>query len=222
MDGSESSRIAAPASGRGIPRRKVAITVGVWAALVAGALGAAAALDTTPAPRPPASVAPKGLPPLFLYLDRELPAEVTKLPDVATQVQRLQELATTTDSPARWVELGVVAQRIGDLGSAQLAFERALFRDPGRLDAQLGLIMNDGATGPQGLERAATALTALAPRYPKSQLVAFNTGMIGIYRSDRVVIATAFPRALSLGPTTPLGKLALRFSGAGTKAPDNP
>jgi hypothetical protein len=222
MDGSESSRIAAPASGRGIPRRKVAITVGVWAALVAGALGAAAALDTTPAPRPPASVAPKGLPPLFLYLDRELPAEVTKLPDVATQVQRLQELATTTDSPARWVELGVVAQRIGDLGSAQLAFERALFRDPGRLDAQLGLIMNDGATGPQGLERAATALAALAPRYPKSQLVAFNTGMIGIYRSDRVVIATAFPRALSLGPTTPLGKLALRFSGAGTKAPDNP
>jgi hypothetical protein len=222
MDGSESSRIAAPVSGRGIPRRKLAITIGVWAALVAGALGAAAALDTTPAPRPPASVAPKGLPPLFLYLDRDLPAEVTKLKDVPAQIQRLQDLATTTDAPALWVELGAVAQRIGDLGSARLAFERALLRESGRLDAQIGLIMNDGATGTQGLARAATALAALAPRYPKSQLLAFNTGMIAVYRSDRVVIATAFAQAASLGPTTPLGKLARRFSGVGTKASANP
>ena len=215
MDGSESSRIAPPASGRGIPRRKVAIMVGLWAALVAGALAAAAALDTTPAPPPPASVAPRGLPALFLYLDRALPTEVTKLQDVTAQVRRLQELATTTDAPARWVELGAVAQRIGDLGSAQLAFERALLVMPGRLDAQVGLVMNDGATGPVGLDRAATALAALAPRYPKSQLLAFNTGMIAVYRADRTAIAGAFGRAVSLGPTTPLGILAHRFGGAG-------
>ena len=222
MDGSDSIRNATPASGRGIPRRKVAVTVGVWAALVAGALGAAAALDTTPAPPPPASVAPQGLPPLFLYLDRELPAEVTKLQDVASQVQRMQELATTTDAPARWVELGAVAQRIGDLGSAQLAFERALLGAQGRLDAQIGLIMNEGATGPEGLDRAATALAALAPRYPKSQLLAFNTGMIAVYRADRAVIATAFARTVSLGPTTPLGILARRLGGVATKPSANP
>jgi hypothetical protein len=222
MDGSESIRIATPASGRGIPRRKLAITVGVWAALVAAALGVAAALDTTPAPPPPASVAPQGLPPLFLYLDRALPAEVTKLQDVASQVQRMQELATTTDAPARWVELGAVAQRVGDLGAAKLAFERALLGEPGRLDAEIGLAINDGATGPQGLDRAAATLGALAPRYPKSQLLAFNTGMIAVYRADRAGIATAFARAVSLGPTTPLGKLARRFGGTGTKSPAKP
>ncbi len=222
MDGSESIRIATPASGRGVPRRKLAITVGVWAALVAGALGAAAALDTTPAPRAPESVAPQGLPPLFLYLDRALPAEVTKLQDVTSQVQRLQELATTTNAPARWVELGAVAQRIGDLGSAELAFERALLGAPGRLDAEIGLAMNDGATGPQGLDRAATALAALAPRHPKSQLLAFNTGMIAVYRADRVGIVSAFARAVSLGPTTALGKLARRFGGPGTESSPKP
>ena len=225
MDGSESIRIATPASVRGVPRRKLAITVGVWAVLVAGALGAAAALDTTPAPPappPPESVAPQGLPPLFLYLDRALPAELTKLQDVTSQVQRLQELATTTDAPARWVELGAVAQRLGDLGSAELAFERALLTAPGRLDAEIGLAMNDGATGPQGLDRAATVLAALAPRYPKSQLLAFNTGMIAVYRADRVGIATAFARAVSLGPTTPLGELARRFGGPGTKSSAKP
>lgn len=222
MDGSESSRIAPPARGRRIPRRKVAVTVGVWAVLVAGALGAAAALDTTPAPPSPTSTAPKGLPPLFLFLDRALPAEVTNLPDVASQVERLQALATAGDDPARWVELGAVAQRIGDLGSAQLAFERALLVAPGRLDAQVGLVINDGASGPEGLARAAAALTALAPRYPTSQLLAFNTGMIAVYRTDRPVIERAFGRAVALGPTTPLGILARRFGGAGAKPPGNP
>lgn len=222
MDGSESSRIAAPALGQRIPRRKVAITIGVWAALVAGALGAAAALDTPPAPPPPASVAPEGLPPLFLYLDRALPTEVTKLADGASQVSRLEELATTTDEPARWVELGAVAQRVGDLGSAKLAFERALTVSPGRLDARVGLVMNDGATGPEGLARAAAALQALAPGFPTSQLLAFNTGMIAVYRADRPVIASAFSRAASLGPTTPLGVLARRFGAAGAPPPPGP
>ena len=224
MDGSESSRIAAPAPGQRIPRRKVAITVGVWAALVVGALGVAAALDTPPAQPspPPVSVAPEGLPPLFLYLDGTLPAEVTKLADAASQVARLQELATTTDEPARWVELGAVAQRVGDLGSAKLAFERALIVSPGRLDAQVGLAMNEGAAGGEGLARAAAALEALAPRFPKSQLLAFNTGMIAVYRADRPLITDAFRRAVSLGPTTRLGVLARRFGGAGATPPASP
>ncbi len=222
MDGSESIRIQAPAPAPRIPRRKVMIGVGAWAALVAGALGAAAALDTPPDPLPPVSVAPKGLPPLFLYLDRALPAEVTRGADAVVQIERLQGLATSTDNPARWVELGVVAQRIGQLGSAKLAFQRALVVDAGRLDAQVGLAMTDGAAGPEGLARAATALAALVPRFPESQLLAFNTAMIAVYRTDTPVIAREFGRAVRLGPTTPLGVLARRFAGAGAGPTANP
>ena len=222
MDGSESIRIQAPAPGPRIPRRKVMISVGVWAALVAGALGAAAVLDTPPDPPPPVSVAPKGLPPLFLYLDRSLPADVTRRPDLASQIERLQELATSTDNPARWVELGVVAQRLGDLGSAKLAFQRALVVDADRLDAQVGLAMTEGATGTKGLARAATALAALLPRFPKSQLLAFNTAMIAVYRTDTPVISREFGRAVALGPATPLGVLARRFAGADAGVTANP
>ncbi len=222
MDGSESIRIAAPQPGPPRLRRKVAITIGVWAALVAGALGAAAALDTPPDPPPPESVAPKGLPPLFLYLDRSLPADVTQRGAVASQIERLQELATSTDNPARWVELGVVAQRVGDLGAAKLAFQRALVVDADRLDAQVGLAMTDGATGPQGLTRAATALAALVPRFPESQLLAFNTAMVAVYRTDAPTMAREFGRAVALGPTTALGVLARRFAGAGARLTETP
>ena len=212
MDGSESSRIARPGRGPAVPRRKLAVTIAVWAALVAGALGAAAALDTPPT-APLVSVAPEGLPPLFLYLDRDLPPEVTALGTAAAQVERLQELAAAGDAPARWVELGAVAQRVGELSPAKLAFDRALALAPTRLDAHVGLIMNDGATGPDGLARATTALAALAPRFPKSQLLAFNTGIIAVYRADQPAIVAAFSRAVALNPRSPLGILARRFGG---------
>lgn len=215
MDGSESIRIAATAPASGVTRRKVMLVAAVWVAVVAAALGVGAALDTPPEPPPPASVAPEGLPPLFLYLDRSLPADVVNRPDIGAQVERLQELATSTDNPARWVELGVVAQRIGDLGAAKLAFQRALVVDPGRLDAQIGLAMTDGATGPEGLARAATTLADLAATFPTSQLLTFNTAMVAVYRRDAPTIAREFGRAAALGPTTPLGVLARKFAGAG-------
>lgn len=224
VDGSESSRIAAPAPPvtTTLPRRRILVVAGIWALLVAGALGIAAALDSTPAPPPPASVAPEGLPPLFLYLDRPLPNEVTRINDLPAQITRLQELATTTDSPARWVELGAVAQRLGDLQSAKLAFQRALLVDPGRLEAEVGLAINDGATGPDGLARAAATLTALEPRFPKSQLLAFNTGIVAVYRADRPTILEALTRAESLDPNSQLGRLAKRFASAGAPPSANP
>jgi hypothetical protein len=222
MAGDESTTTTTTDKRTGLAWRKVAAIGGIWAVLVAGALGVAAALDSTPAPPPPESVAPEGLPPLFLYLDRPFPAEITKLQDAAAQITKLQELATTSDDPARWVELAAVSQRVGDLGFAKQALDRALALEPGRLDATIGLVMSDGATGPEGLARAAAALAALAPNNEKSQLLAFNTGMVGIYRADRETIASALTRAIALGPETPLGILAKRFSGAGLPSSANP
>lgn len=221
MDGSESTHIAT-APVRRIPGRRLAVITGIWVALVAGAIGIASALDSTPAPPPPASVAPQGLPLLFTYLDRPLPAEVVKQPDLPTQIKTLQQLASTSDDPARWVELGVVAQRVGDLGSAKLAFERALVREPGRLDAQVGLSMTDGATGPEGLRRAASALAALTRANPSSQMLAFNAGIVAAYRSDRDAIATLFGRASALNPTSELGRLAAQLARAQTRTAPTP
>ena len=221
MDGSESTRIT-PGRRPRLTGRRLAAIVAIWAVVVAGAIGIASALDATPAPAPPSSVAPEGLPPLFTYLDRPLPAEVVRQPDLPTQIKTLQGLATTSDDPARWVELGVVAQRVGDLGSAELAFERALVREPGRLDAQVGLIMNDGATGPEGLERAAAALNALVTTNGSSQLLAFNNAIVAVYRSDRQAIATLFDRARALDPNTELGRLASTFGAAQARVTPTP
>ena len=227
MDGSESQRIAAPAApaarpARGRPsfgRKQLAIAAAVWAVLVVAALGIAAALNDDPVRATSESVAPAGLPPLRLYLDRPLPKEVTDLPTLAAQADRLQQLATGTDDPARWVELGTVALRGGDLNTARLVFERALTLDRERLDAQVGLAMVDGATGPEGLGRAAKTLAALESRNPNSQLVVFNVGMIAAYRADRATIDRAFGRASALAPNTPLAALARRLAAAAAGSP---
>lgn len=194
------------------------IAVVVWAALVIAALGIAAALDDEPVRATSTSVAPAGLPPLRLYLDRPLPKEVTDLPTLAAQADRLQALATGSDDPARWVELGTVALRGGDLTTARLVFERALTLDRERVDAQVGLAMVDGATGPDGLARAAKELATLESTNPHSQLVVFNVGIVGAYRADRATIDRAFTRASALAPNTPLGALARRLATAADTA----
>ena len=221
MDGSESQRIAPPAplvaparAGRSFGRKQLAIAAAIWAVLVVAALGVAAALDDEPVRGTSESVAPAGLPPLRLYLDRSLPTEITDLPTLAAQFDRLQQLAAASDDPSRWVELGTAALRAGDLTTARLVFERALTLDRDRVDAQVGLAMVDGATGPEGLTRAAKTLAGLEARNPNSQLVIFNLGMVAAYRSDRATIDRAFTRASALGPNTPLGALARRLAAA--------
>jgi tetratricopeptide (TPR) repeat protein len=224
MDGSESAHIAAPAApaaARRLAGRRLAIVAGVWIALVGSALGVASLLDDEPA-RPRTSIAPQGLPLLRLYLDRDLPAEVLVLPDIGSQVQRLQELAEAGDEPARWVELGAAAQRLGDLESADFSYSRALELDPDRLEAKIGRVMVDGATGPEGLTRAAEALTEIVRANPRSQVAAFNEAIVAVYRSDRGGAARGFARAEALGPRSPLGILARRFSGAATGSTGSP
>jgi tetratricopeptide (TPR) repeat protein len=230
MDGSESQHVASPAVPVGAPtrprrsfgRKQLAIALAVWAALVVAALGIATALDDEPVRETAESVAPAGLPPLRLYLDRSLPKEITDLATLAAQADRLQELAVGGNDPARWVELGTVALRGGDLNTARLVFERALTLDRDRLDAKVGLAMVDGATGPDGLKRAAKTLTDLEKGNPNSQLTVFNLGMVAAYRADRDTLERAFTRAVALGPNTPLGALARQLVAAASSASATP
>jgi len=219
VDGSESHRIAAPGvvrtPRRRLSRRNVAVVALVWVAVAGGALGIARTLDHEPA-KPVTLVAapPAGLPVLRLFLDRGLPKEISALTTGAAQAARLQQLASVSGDPALWVDLGAFAQRVGDLTFAQAAFRQALSIDPARLDARVGLLMVDGATGASGLKRAARGLAALEAANPASQLVAFNAGMVAIYREDRAEVRRAFGRAAALGASTSLGKLALRLASA--------
>jgi tetratricopeptide (TPR) repeat protein len=230
MDGSESQHVASPAvpvgaparSRRSVGRKQLVIALAVWAGLVVAALGIAKALDDEPVRATAESVAPAGLPPLRLYLDRSLPKEITDLPTLAAQADRLQELAVGGNDPARWVELGTVALRGGDLNTARLVFERGLTLDRDRLDAKVGLAMVDGATGPDGLKRAAATLDGLAKANPNSQLTVFNLGMVAAYRADRDTFERAFIRAASLGPNTPLGALARQLAAAAGSTPTAP
>lgn len=187
----------------------------VWIALAGGALGIARLLDDEPQ-KPVVLVAhpPKDLPPLRLFLNRDLPPEVRSLTNGAAQAAKLQELATARRDPALWVDLGAFAQRAGDLPFAQAAFREALALDASRVDARVGLLMVDGATGAEGLARAADGLADLQAAHPTSQLVAFNTGMVAVYRGRRDDLVRAFRQAVELGPTTPLGRLARQLAAA--------
>lgn len=219
MDASDSQPVAAPAATRApsgrLSRRSLAIIGAVWIAVAGGALGIAAALDKEPQkPVTLTAAPPQGLPVLRLYLERGLPPEVAKLKTGAAQAARLQQLATAKNDPGLWVDLAAFALRVGDLNFAQAAFQQALTIDPNRLDAKVGLLMVDGATGSKGLGRAAKGLAALETANPTSQMAAFNSGMVGIYRGDRAAARAAFGRAVSLGRATALGKLAQRFTTA--------
>jgi hypothetical protein len=68
--------------------------------------------------------------------------------------------------------------------------------------------MTEGMSGTAGLARANTTLTALAARFPTSQVVMFNLGWLAVYRTDVATIRSAWARTAALGPTTDLGAWA--------------
>lgn len=191
-------------------RRNLLIALGVWIALVAAALGVAAALDTTP--EPVESAIPDGLPPLYLYLDRELPPSVRREKTVRDQLIRLQEIANMDSTAENWTNLGAAYHSVTDLQEASLAYQRALTIEPDRLDARIGVILIDAsASGKPGMDRAGMTMNDLAAAHPRSQLVAFNQAMVATYRSDRPTLVTALDRAVAIDPTTRLGKLAAQL-----------
>lgn len=228
MDGSESQHIAPPkalphaSAGRPI-RRRVLIALAAWIVVAGGALGIAALLTDDPATTPElVARPPEGLPTLRLFLDRELPADIQKLPTGLAQVQALETLASRDSDPARWVELGSIGHAAGDLNLALAAYREALTINPNRLDATIGVAMVDGATGSDGLARAAETLATLEPANPRSQLLFFNHGMVAIYRQDKPEIIRTLERAVALGPDTDLGKLASRLTAAAPGSTGNP
>lgn len=153
------------------------------------------------------------LPPLTLTLDRDLPDAATAAANAEAQISVLQNIAVTDNTPAAWVDLGAARHYQGDYPGAVLDYQRALALDPSRLDAQVGLLMVEAATD-SGRRRAASAFTDLARKHPDSQLVAFNQGMVAVYRKDAAGALAAFARVRKLGATTPLGRVARRLETA--------
>jgi cytochrome c-type biogenesis protein CcmH/NrfG len=88
---------------------------------------------------------------------------------------------------------------------AEGAYRNALTLEPGNLDAQVGLALVEGATGPEGAARAAATLSDLATRNPDSQVVAFNQGWLAVYRRRAAPARAAWERTIALGPQTRLG-----------------
>ncbi len=210
MDGSESRHIAPPpaASPGKSPWRRLALVGAAWVAVAGGSFALASALDRTPEPVC-ASNRPEGLPPFRLYLDRDtLPPEVARLPTAVEQVRALEDLATTTDEPARWIELGVVAQNVDDVDTAERSYRRALAVDPDSLEAKVAVAMLECGTNLDALARADRALSRLEADNPDSQLVVFNRGMVAAYRRDGAGFIRAFRRARDIAPKAPLGVTA--------------
>jgi cytochrome c-type biogenesis protein CcmH/NrfG len=153
-------------------------------------------------PDPPP--APDELPPLALVIARELPADVRDLPP-SEQATRLRDQVIQGAPAARWVELGSLLQQLGRGPMAGGAFQNALALEPGNLEAQVGLALVDGATGPEGATRAAATLSDLAGANPGSQVVAFNQGWLAVYRGQAGAARSAWERTIALGATTRLG-----------------
>lgn len=198
---------------RRLPARRLAVVLGVWVVLVAVVAIIAAALTSEPTPAERVSVPDPNLPPLTLTLDRDLPSAAVAATTAAKQIEVLQDLAIQRNTPEAWVDLGAARHYQQDYSGAVLDYRRALTLDPNRLDAQVGLLMVDAATA-SGRERSAPALAKLATRHPQSQLVAFNQGMLAVYREDKATADSAFARVRAIDPASPLGKVAERLTSA--------
>lgn len=150
---------------------------------------------------------PSDLPPLALVLDRPPPGEIGTL-SAEDQIPRLQALAATNAEPRRLIELGAALQASRRLDEARDAFENALRLAPNDIAARVGLALTAGGQGPEGLERAATALADLEDRRPESQIVTFNRGWVAIYQRDADTAQDAWERTVAIAPRSRLGQTA--------------
>ncbi len=203
---------ATPAA-RPLPWRGIGLAALAWIAVVAIVLVGASAMTKDPQPAERVSTPDPNLPPITLTLDHDLPEAAATAPSAAKQIEILQNLATTDNTPQSWVDLGAARHYQGDYAGAVLDYRRALTLDANRLDAQVGLLMVDAATE-SGRVRSAAALATLAASHPESQLVSFNQGMVAIYRRDSVTAQAALRHVLALNPKSTLGKVAARLTGA--------
>lgn len=202
----------------------VALVVGLVAVGVATVLDdpvGAGARDAAPivagpvvAPGQELTGGPNDLPPLALVLDRPPPGEIGSLP-AEDQVPRLRALTADEAQPARrLVELGAALQASRRLEEAREAFESALRRDPDDVAAEVGIALTLGGGGPEGLERAASALADLEAQNAENQIITFNRGWVSIYLRDAEAAREAWERTVEISPQSRLGQTASQLLAA--------
>jgi cytochrome c-type biogenesis protein CcmH/NrfG len=200
--------------------RRIAIIAGVWVVATGGVLLLATHLDSpvgagardqaqpaAPAPvADPATTDPGALPPLALVLASPPAGDLEGL-TAQQQAIRLRDKVLSEGGAAKeWVALGSLLQQLGRGPMAEASYRQALAIEPGDLEARIGLIMVDGATGKAGAARAASALEDLARENPGSQVVAFNEGWLAAYRARADDARAAWRRTVALGAGTRLGR----------------
>lgn len=203
---------------RRLSPRLLAAVLAVWVAAVGGALLIADALDSpvgegardearAVAPGPVVAPGAGGLQPLTLFLDRPLPDEIAQLPPIARPAALVG--VSRGDPDPRWlVALGSALQLVGRTDQAGAAYRAALRRDPGDVAARAGLVVLEGSRGGAGLETAAAGLGALAQENPRDQLIAFNQGIVDLYRRRPAGVVEAWNRTIELDPDSYLGRRA--------------
>ena len=116
--------------------------------------------------------------------------------------------ASRTPTALNLDRLGAAEQEIGNATAARTAYRRALRVDPADVPARVGLALVDGSTGPAGLTRAARTMAGLARLHRSSLVVAFNQGLVAVYRRDTATVLDAWRRAAALAPSSALGRTA--------------
>jgi len=107
---------------------------------------------------------------------------------------------------------GVLLQHSGRRHSAERLFEQAARLEPGNPEA-----LAAAAFGRFDKDDPAAAFSRLGPlvkRFPKSQSVRFNLGLLLAWIGQGDAALTEFRRTEALGPTTVLGRDAQRFVSA--------
>lgn len=215
--------IGSPSPRRGLDRRRIALVLGLGAALAALVLGMASLLDDPTGPRPavaqdtgPTGASPSvaSLPPFSTLLDRPFPGDLaTAQPETAAQ--GLEERLAAERSPRRLVELGVAYQRLRSPERALPLFREALSLDADFVPARVGVAMAGAGTGPGAASRALRDLEALERELPRDQLIVFNVAWAAIYAEDGAVAIRALRRTVALDGSSYLGLVADQLLAAG-------
>lgn len=170
-------------------------------------VGTVAQSPTTTGTATTTAPAASTLPALAVVLGAGSSAQIAAL-SPSEQIVRLRAQAATTATPAVFLQLGRAYMGVGDAPSARDSFRNAARRAPGAVEPAVALAMVDGMAGEAGLRRAATRLTAIVARHPRSQMAVFNRGWLAVYRADAATAVASWRRAVALGPATPLGVTA--------------
>ena len=200
----------------------------VWVVAAGGALLVANALDSpvgegardeAQAVAPGPSAVPgtgsqaggaTGLQPLALFLDDPLAEDIAGLPPIRRPA-RLAELRPERPGPAppRRARLGAAARSATPRGRGPCTGRRCVATRTS-VAAQAGLAMVEGAGGGAaawpGPRRAWRGSPA---ENPQDQLVAFNQGIVEVYRQRPARVAAAWIRALQIDRDTYLGRAAV-------------